>query len=186
MADREDIKNELNERLEAFRFFELKNKKQESGDRFLLPWIYTHMFGAGRQSRDSSKRAAKEINLFFNQKELREIEQDAGDLWLELIDSHLQDSALRYLKISKSDPSFGRKFLGLLAMSDEEKDNKIFRDVYSGMITLLLDLPDFPYQALMVRALDESFLTVYPERQGEVDQWLQTLPDPAMREIFRR
>lgn len=186
MDDKEAITNELNKRVEAFRFFELNNKQGEAGDRFLLPWIYSHMFGTGRQSRGNSRRAAKEINLFFNQKELLEIEQDAGDLWLELIDKHLQDSALKYLKISKYDPSFGRKFLGLVRMNDEEKDNKILKDVYGGMITLLLDLPDFPYQALMVRALDESFLSVYPERQGEVDLWLQTLPDSAMREIFRR
>ncbi len=186
MEDREDIKNELNKRLEAFRFFDLKNRQHETGDRFLLPWIYSHMFGVGRQSHSNSKRTAKELNLSFNQKELIEIEQDAGDLWLELIDKHLQDSALKYLKISKSDPNFGRKFLGLVRMSDDEKDNKIFKDVYGGMITLLFDLPDFPYRALMVRALDESYLTVYPERQDEVDQWLRTLQDPAMREIFRR
>ena len=185
MEDREDIKNELNKRLEAFRFFELKNRK-ETGDRFLLPWIYSHMFGVGRQSRGNSMRAAKELNLFFNQKELLEIEQDAGDIWIELIDKHLRDSALMYLKISKSDPNFGRKFLGLIRMTDDEKDNKIYKDVYDGMITLLFGLPNFPYRDLMVRALDESYLTVYPEQQDEVDQWLRTLQDPSMREIFRR
>ena len=96
------------------------------------------------------------------------------------------DSALKYLKISKSDPRFGRKLLGLVRMSDEEKDNKIYNDVYNGMITLLLRMTDFPYRALMVRALDASYLTVYPEQQDAVDQWLQTLQDPAMRKIFRR
>ena len=98
----------------------------------------------------------------------------------------MQDSALVYIKVSKADPSFGRKLLGLVRMSDQEKDNKIFNDIYGGMITLFLKMPDLPYREAMIRSLDESFLTVYPERQGDVDQWLETLPDDSMRAIFRR
>lgn len=186
MENREDIKEELNRRVEAFRYFALKRKEGETGDRFLMPWIYSHMFGTNKQTKSAVKRATKEISEFFNQKELVEIEQDAGDLWMEIIGKHLHDSALKYLKISKEDPQFGRKLLGLVRMNEEEKDNKIIRDVYGGMITLLLQMPDFPYRALMVRVLDESYLTLYPEKQGEVDLWLQKLPDPAMRKIFRR
>lgn len=180
------MKNELNRRLEAYRFFPLKDRKEEKGDRFLMPWIYSHIYGTNKQTKGEIKRAAKEINAFFAQKELEEIKRDAGDLWLGLIGEQLYDSALLYLRISKSDPSFARKFFGLVRMSDEETDNKIFRDVYGGMITLLLRLPEFPYRALMIRALDESFLIVYPERQAEVDQWIESLPDPAMRALFRR
>lgn len=186
MGNNENIKNELKERVEDFRYFELKGKPGETGDRFLMPWIYSHMFGTGKQTKSVIKRATKELNEFFSQEELTEIEQKAGDMWSEIIGEHLHDSALKYLKISKSDPRFGRKLLGLVRMSDEEKDNKIYNDVYNGMITLLLRMTDFPYRALMVRALDASYLTVYPEQQDAVDQWLQTLQDPAMRKIFRR
>ena len=186
MDNRDDLKQEIEKRLHDFRFFALKGKENETGDRFLLPWIYSHLFGTGKQTKSDIKRAGKEIKEFFNDKELLEIQRDAGDIWLDAIGKHLQDSALVYIKVSKADPSFGRKLLGLVRMSDQEKDNTSFHDIYGGKITLFLKMPDLPYREAMIRSLDESFLTVYPARQGDVDQWLETLPDDSMRAIFRR
>ena len=57
MGNNENIKNELKERVEDFRYFELKGKPGETGDRFLMPWIYSHMFGTGKQTKSVIKRA---------------------------------------------------------------------------------------------------------------------------------
>ena len=50
MDNRDDLKQEIEKRFHDFRFFALKGKENETGDRFLLPWIYSHLFGTGKQT----------------------------------------------------------------------------------------------------------------------------------------
>ena len=158
----------IDERMEAFRFFELSGK-DEKGDRFLQPWLYCHVFAAGSKGRGERKRAGKELKRFFAQKDLVAILKDAAEESDALMEMHLFDSADRYLTICRDDDGFGRKLFGLVRMKSQEKEEKIIADVYRSMIPLLAQLPDLSESRAMIRSLDRACRNLYPQRLADME-----------------
>jgi len=173
----------IDERMEAFRFFELSGKR-EKGDRFLQPWLYCHVFAAGTRGRSERKRASKELKRFFSQKDLTEVLQDAGDESQALLELHLFDSAAKYLTICRDDDGFGRKLFGLMRMKAKEKENKIISDVYLAMIPLLAALSDLPQGPAMIRALDQACRKLYPQRLADMEVAAESLKDDTARALI--
>lgn len=175
----------IQDRMKAYRFFELSGKGT-TGDRFLQPWLYCHVFATGPRGRGAVKQARKELERFFNQKDLVAILDDAGEDREALLESQLIDSAEKYLTISRDDDGFGRKLFGLLRMKQPEKEDRIIGDVYRSMIPLLAALDSIPQSRMMILALDRACRGLYPQRLQDMeaavvatlgDEYLSLLPD---------
>ncbi len=174
---------ETMEAMEAFRFFPLSGKK-EKGDRFLQPWLYGHVFATGQSGRGERKRAQKELKRFFTQKELRAILDQAGQDGQTLLETQLHDSARKYLKLCLSDDGFGRKLFGLVRMKEEEKEDKIIRDVYRSMIPLFLALPDLEEAEVMIQALDRACRQLLPGRTEDMEALVMSLDNDRLDSLL--
>ncbi|HHX18856.1 MAG TPA: hypothetical protein GX728_00255 [Clostridiaceae bacterium] len=171
------------ERMKSFRYFPLEGRK-EMGDRFLLPWLYCHVYASGKRGKGEVKRAFKEIRRFFEQKELQSIRKDAGLDGDRIIEEEIFDSANVYLTICRDDDGFGRKLFGLMRMKPDEKEEKIIRDVYKGIIPLLASVNDFAERLTMMRAIDLACRSIYPQRLGDMKALLDSIEDADLRAVF--
>lgn len=173
----------LQERLEAFRFFEL-DKGRGTGDRFLQPWLYCHVYATGPRGRGVRKRAVKDLGRFFTQKDLASILEGAGQDRAGLLDELLFDSAAKYLAICRDDDGFGRKLFGLMRMKGEEKEDRIIRDVYAFMIPLLVSLSELEEAGPMIRALDRACRRQYPQRLEDMRHLIESRDDDAIQALL--
>lgn len=171
------------EMMRAFRFFSLEGRK-EKGDRFLQPWLFCHVYASSSKRKGELKRAYKEIKRFFAQKELQNIRKDAGPEADRIIEAEIYDSANVYLTICRDDDGFGKKLFGLMRMKANEKEEKIIRDVYDGMIPLLVRLDDFAERLVMMRAIDLACRSLYPQRLEDMKARIDAIEDPALRSVF--
>lgn len=177
------IEESVEKRMEVFRFIRLSGK-QEEGDRFLLPWLHCHVFAANLNSKGERRRASKELNRFFAQKELAAILEEAGESSSSLLEEHLFDSADKYLTICRDDDGFGRKLFGLVRMKAGEKEDRIIADVYRAMIPLLGMLSDLDESRTMIRALDQACRKLYPQRLAEMKAAAGALKDDSLRALL--
>ncbi|HHW92932.1 MAG TPA: hypothetical protein GX734_00310 [Clostridiaceae bacterium] len=175
--------DDIRERIRSFRFFPIKGRK-EMGDRFLQPWLICHVYASGNKGRGEMKRALKEIRRFFAQKELQNIRKDAGLDGDRIIEETILDSANVYLTICRDDDGFGKKLFGLMRMKADEKENKIIRDVYNGIIPLLARIDDFAERFAMMRAIDLACRSLYPQRLGDMKAWIDSIEDADLHAVF--
>ncbi len=175
--------NDIRERMKSFRYFPLDGRK-EMGDRFLQPWLYCHVYASGNRRKGEMKRAYKEIKRFFDQKELQNIRQEAGQDGDRVIEEEIFDSANVYLTICRDDDGFGRKLFGLMRMKADEKEDKIIRDVYKGIIPLLARVNDFAERLTMMRAIDLACRALYPQRLGDMKALIDSIEDADLRAVF--
>ncbi len=171
------------DRMRAFRFFDIDGKRQQ-GDRFLQPWLFGHVYASGSRSKSERRRATKELKRFFDQKELKMLLKDAGDKGDELLEGQLFDSADKYLAICRDDEGFGRKMFGLMRMKTDEKEDKIIRDVYDGLIPLFYKLEDLDERFMMIRAIDQACRKLYPQRLADMKAWIDAMPDASLRTML--
>lgn len=173
----------LEEAMQAFRYFPLEGR-QESGDRFLQPWLFCHVYAMGSRSKGERKRASKELKRFFKEGQLKAILDQAGQDRALLLEAHLFDSAAKYLAICRDDDGFGRKFFGLTRMKADEKEDKIINDVYRAMIPLLAALVDMTEGPAMMRALDQACRQQYPLRVGDIRYLVETAKDESLLSVL--
>lgn len=173
--------NKIDERMKAFRLIQLPGKGK-TGDLFLQPWVYCHVFALGSRSKGERRRATRELGRFFNQKELVAILKDAGEKGETLLEEQLMDSAQKYLEICRDDDGFGRKLFGLVKLKPEAKEDKIIGDVYGAMLPLLAALPDLAEADAMIRALDRACRQFYPLRLETMEAVVASLKDDGLRE----
>lgn len=169
--------------MKAFRYFDL-GQGRGKGDRFLQPWLFCHVYASGSRSRGERKRASRELTRFFKQTPLQTILEEAGSEGEALVEGELMDSAAKYLAICRDDDGFGRKLFGLVRMKQEEKDDKILRDVYQAMLPLLVALKDLKEGPAMVKALDLACRRLYPERQAQMRHLVETGKDGSLGAVL--
>ncbi len=173
----------LQEDLAAFRYFELE-KRRGQGDRFLQPWLFSHVYATGPGGRGVRKRAEKDLKVFFGQKDLSSIFDRAGPYREEILEEVLLDSAASYLAICRDDDGFGRRLFGLMRMKGEEKEDKIIRDVYLSMLPLLASLTGLEEALPMIRALDQACRGQYPQRLEDIRQLVEGKGDDSLRDLL--
>ncbi|MGI6157365.1 MAG: DUF6553 family protein [Saccharofermentanales bacterium] len=185
MNDRPDIADlSLDDALRSYRFFPLKYEEGKTGDIFLRPWIYCHVYASGHKGRGERKRASRELKRFFNERPLSAILKEAGDDAETLLAWHLDNSAEVYVRLCRDDDHFGRKLFGLLRMKTDERIDKIIRDTYLSMIPLLAMLSDVPERTSMIRALDRACRRTFPTRAEDIRSLVETHLDEATRSLL--
>ncbi|MGI6616638.1 MAG: DUF6553 family protein [Saccharofermentanales bacterium] len=158
----------VGESLRRFRFFPLKHEERE-GDRFLLLWLTCQLYSADVRRKGRVRRARLELCRFFEQKELTNALEEAGEYRTELLEEAIFDSANVYLTICRDDDNYGRKFFGVVKMKSQDRENKILSEVYQGMLPLLAAMQDFPMRAVMARAIHTACLNVLPQCVPSID-----------------
>ncbi len=176
--------DDIRKKIDSFRYFPLGGGRKEMGDRFLQPWLLCHVYASGSKRKGETKRAYKEIKRFFGQKELQNIRKEAESDADRIIEEQIYDSANVYLTICRDDDGFGKKLFGLMRMKADEKENKIIRDVYNGIIPLLLRLDDFAERFAMMRAIDLACRSLYPQRLEDMKAWIDAFEDAQLRSVF--
>ena len=175
--------DDIRKKMDDFRYFTL-DKRKEKGDRFLQPWLFCHVYASGSKGKGEIKRAYKEIKRFFEQEALQEIRKEAGADADRIIEKEIYDSANVYLTICRDDDNFGKKLFGLMRMKADEKEDKIIRDVYNGIIPLLARVGDFAERFAMMRAIDLACRSLYPQRLEDMKAWIDAIEDAELRSVF--
>jgi len=175
--------DELKKCIEKIRFKEKNKRTDEKADTFIGLWVTVIYHGRNSQGIFSRKRAVKEINRFWKDREIANILDDAQEYAEKLVYEQLYDSALGYYDACKTDRHYGSKLFDIVKLKPDEIAEKTASDIVKYVFRYLLGFDDIMYRDQIIKAAWFSFDPAFPSNGDILAEKIRDLTEEEQNEL---
>ncbi len=166
------------------RFRILDRKTGQKADHFVGFWTSLLFHSNTNRSNWGLRSARKEIERFFERRELQEALALAGENGLRLLCEQLVDSGEVFLQTCRDDRRYGSKLLDMIRLKPEDVANKAAFDICYHVLSFLVHL-DRPAQSdLVIFAAVMAYPRVFPDYKEQLGLEMAKLPDEERKIIM--